>query len=161
MGGVPDATVASGRFAETVELLSSRWLQDGEALSLELVVRIGGAADPGTAAVHLGPVRQGGTTRTATPDGGGTAVRARFPVERRDATLPVRVSLDVMRRPVRIPLRAAGLPMPLARRWGRADPYKAAAHVDAAGHMVVSTERLFPPRPSLGARLRGRLRVRR
>jgi hypothetical protein len=77
-------------------------------------------------------------------------LHARVPLEKVTAKLGVRVYLDLAGRTYEIPVRGKGLPMPLARRWGRdADPYRASALVNDKGRVVIDTARMYPPKRDL------------
>ncbi|MEV8564716.1 glycosyltransferase family 2 protein [Streptomyces sp. NPDC051322] len=183
--GLPDrcfevlGEVVAGRLAAGTELVSSDWQQDGEKLWLDLAIRIGVVGDTASAVVRLAhgampdsadkararklpttyqaPPAPGEFQRETAPDGRGTILRARIPIERTTAKSGVRAYVDIAGATYEIPVRGKDLPMPLARRWGTESPYKVAAHVNSKGRMVVNTEPLFPPKVSLGTRLRSRL----
>ncbi len=169
-----------GRLAEGTELLASDWEQRGEQIIYTASVRIGVVGEVSGAVVrlvsgampasadkpgarrlpegHRLPEPVGEFRTEPTEDGSGTVLHARVPLERRDARLGVRVYVDVAGATYEIPVRGRGKPMPLARRWGAyEDPYRASALVNAKGRVVIDTARMFPPKPSLTARVRARL----
>jgi glycosyltransferase involved in cell wall biosynthesis len=164
-----------GRLAKGTELLASAWEQDGDGITYTASVRVpvlgdvGGAvlrlvkgAMPKTAdkpgarklpAGHELPAPTGTVTAEPLPDA--TVLHARVPLERRTVKLGVRVYLDVAGATYEIPVRGKDKPMPLARRWGGdTEPYRAAALVNDKGRVVVATAPLFPPKQTLGSRLR-------
>lgn len=158
---------AAAQLASGTELVSAEWEQDGDNLSLAIAVRLGLTGDTESAAVRLVqgampksadkaggrrlpaghelPAPVGKFTQEVTADGAGTVIRARIPVQPHQATLGVRVYLDVAGWTYEIPVRGKDLPMPLARRWRSGTPYRVAARVNAKGRMVVQTGLLFPP----------------
>jgi poly(ribitol-phosphate) beta-N-acetylglucosaminyltransferase len=57
-----------------------------------------------------------------------------------------------------IPVRGEGLPMPLARQWGReGDPYRASAVVNPKGRVVIDTAQMYPPKRTVIRRALGAL----
>ncbi|WP_392676155.1 glycosyltransferase family 2 protein [Streptomyces sp. LN785] len=169
-----------GRLADGTELIDSGWVQDGDELSFTVTVRIGVVGDTGSAVVRLVdgampgsadkagarrlpagkrlPPACGEFRREASADGGATLLHARVPLEPREVTCGVRVYVDVAGSTYEIPVRADGHPMPLARRWhGAEEPYRAAAHRNTKGRMVISTGPLRPPRTTPVSWLRSKL----
>ncbi|MFJ6612512.1 glycosyltransferase family 2 protein [Streptomyces sp. NPDC091289] len=175
---VLDETVA-GRLAAGTELESADWQQDGQELSLVVRVRLGLTGDLSSAVVALAqgamppsadrpgarrlperaarPQPAGAFTTEETGNGEGTLLTARMPVRAVRAERGVRVYADIAGRTYEIPVRAEGLPMPLARRWGTPDPYRASAHPNTKGRLVITTAPLWEPRRGIGARLRRKL----
>lgn len=168
--------VVPGRLAKGTELLSAQWEQSGEDMSFVVVARIGVTGDAGSAVVRLArgampksadkpgarrlpeghelgaPVGQ--FSSEPTPDGTGTLLTARIPVETVKAVLGVRVYVDVAGSTYEIPLKARGLPLPLARRWRESVPYRVSATVNPKGRLVITTAPLWEESASLRARLR-------
>lgn len=104
------------------------------------------------------PDAVGEFTRVPEPDGGGgTILTARIPLPATRVKAGVRVYVDVAGSTYEIPVRTRGLPMPLARRWGDAVPYRASANVNPKGRLVITTAPLWEPALSLGARVRSLL----
>ncbi|MFK0118381.1 glycosyltransferase family 2 protein [Streptomyces sp. NPDC090994] len=168
-----------GRLVQGTDLLASGWEQDDEEIAYTASVRVPLLGDVGTAALrlvngampetadktggrklpakHSPPPPVGTVTAEPLPDG--TVLHARVPLERRPVKLGVRVYLDVAGSTYEIPVRGTGKPMPLTRRWSGDDvePYRVAALVNDKGRVVVATAPLFPPKKTLGSRLRGTL----
>jgi poly(ribitol-phosphate) beta-N-acetylglucosaminyltransferase len=169
----------AGRLGSGTRLQSADWYQDADGFALDITVRVPVLGDTDTVYVRLAsgsmpnsadkvgarrldegkqlPAPVGDFSRAPEPGGEATLVTARIPLQRKQATLGVRVSVDAGGRTYEIPVRGKGHPMPLARRWGADDPYRVAARVNAKGRMVISTGPLHPPKKSLGSRLRTRL----
>ncbi|MEO3973399.1 glycosyltransferase family 2 protein [Streptomyces sp. CAU 1734] len=174
-----------GRLAAGTRLLDSRWEQNGDDLFLSMAIRVPVTEPAGTGgdsvalvrlmkdtfpksgnkagarrlpAGHELPPAVGEFTREPEPGGGtGTVVRARIPIAARTASLAVRVYLEVAGSVYEIPVPARGEPMPLARRWRSAIPYRVAARVNGKGRMVIVTSVLFPPQKRWWPRVRSRL----
>ncbi|MFE3474881.1 glycosyltransferase family 2 protein [Streptomyces bacillaris] len=166
----------AGRLAAGTELESAAWEQEGDELALALKVRIGITGDTASAFVALArgalpksadkpgarrlpekavrPEAVGGFTREPADDGTGTLLTARIPVDRVRAERGVRVYVDVAGTTYEIPVRTGGLPLPLARRWGRTTPYRASANRNPKGRLVITTALLWEPPPRTGVRLR-------
>ncbi|MEV7270860.1 glycosyltransferase family A protein [Streptomyces bacillaris] len=166
----------AGRLAAGTELESAAWEQEGDELALALKVRIGitGDTDSAFAALTRGalpksadkpgarrlpekavrPEAVGEFTREPADDGTGTLLTARIPVDRVRAERGVRVYVDVAGTTYEIPVRTGGLPLPLARRWGRTTPYRASANRNPKGRLVITTALLWEPPPRMGVRLR-------
>ncbi|XXZ49152.1 glycosyltransferase family A protein [Streptomyces cavourensis] len=166
----------AGRLAAGTELESAAWEQEGDELALALKVRIGITGDTASAFVALArgalpksadkpgarrlpekavrPEAVGGVTREPADDGTGTLLTARIPVDRVRAERGVRVYVDVAGTTYEIPVRTGGLPLPLARRWGRTTPYRASANRNPKGRLVITTALLWEPPPRTGVRLR-------
>ncbi|MFE4380847.1 glycosyltransferase family 2 protein [Streptomyces cyaneofuscatus] len=166
----------AGRLADGTKLLSAAWEQDGDDLTLALQARVGITGDTSSALVALAqgalpksadkpgarklpkdaerPEAVGEFTREPADDGAGTLLSARIPVDRIRAKRGVRVYVDVAGTTYEIPVRTGGLPMPLARRWGRTTPYRVSANPNAKGRLVITTAPLWEPKPDLGTRLR-------
>ncbi|MEU0764265.1 glycosyltransferase [Streptomyces microflavus] len=168
-------TVA-GRLAAGTKLESAAWEQDGDELGLALKLRVGVTGDTSSAVVALAqgampktadkagarklpkdalrPKAAGEFTREPAGDGEGTLLSARIPVEPVRAKRGVRVYVDVAGTTYEIPVRTEGLPMPLARRWGRTTPHRVAASPNPKGRLVITTAPLWEPKLGVGARLR-------
>lgn len=168
-------TVA-GRLAAGTKLESAAWEQNGEDLGLALKLRIGVTGDTSSAVVALAqgampktadkagacklpkdalrPKAAGEFTREPAGDGEGILLSARIPVEPVRAKRGVRVYVDVAGTTYEIPVRTEGLPMPLARRWGRTTPHRVAASPNPKGRLVITTAPLWEPKLGVGARLR-------
>ncbi|MEU0699499.1 glycosyltransferase family A protein [Streptomyces bacillaris] len=166
----------AGRLAAGTELESAAWEQEGDDLTLALKVRIGVTGDTDSAFVALArgalpksadkpgarrlpekavrPEAVGEFTREPADDGTGTLLTARIPVDRVRAERGVRVYVDVAGTTYEIPVRTGGLPLPLARRWGRTTPYRASANRNPKGRLVITTALLWEPPPRMGVRLR-------
>ncbi|MFB6906437.1 glycosyltransferase family 2 protein [Streptomyces bacillaris] len=166
----------AGRLAAGTELESAAWEQEGDELALALKVRIGITGDTDSAFVALArgalpksadkpgarrlpekavrPEAVGEFTREPAADGTGTLLTARIPVDRVRAERGVRVYVDVAGTTYEIPVRTGGLPLPLARRWGRTTPYRASANRNPKGRLVITTALLWEPPPRMGVRLR-------
>ncbi|MEU3266965.1 glycosyltransferase family 2 protein [Streptomyces bacillaris] len=166
----------AGRLAAGTELESAAWEQEGDELALALKVRIGITGDTASAFVALArgalpksadkpgarrlpekavrPEAVGEFTREPADDGTGTLLTARIPVDRVRAERGVRVYVDVAGTTYEIPVRTGGLPLPLARRWGRTTPYRASANRNPKGRLVITTALLWEPPPRTGVRLR-------
>lgn len=88
-------------------------------------------------------------------DGGrATTLRARIPVPAVKAKLGVRVYVDVAGATYEIPVKTGGKPLPLARRWRQAVPYRASANQNPKGRLVITTAPLWDIKPGAGKRLR-------
>ncbi|MFG3494107.1 glycosyltransferase family 2 protein [Streptomyces sp. NPDC047928] len=157
-------------------LLSAEWRQDDERFAFDVAVRVPVVGDTDSVVVRLAkgrlpkstdkagarrlgkheslPAPVGEFARETAPDGDATVVRARIPLARNAADLGLRVSVDAGGSTYEIPVRADGHPMPLARRWSNGISYRVAARVNSKGRVVVSTGPLYPPKKSLGSRLR-------
>ncbi|WP_432008479.1 glycosyltransferase family 2 protein [Streptomyces bacillaris] len=166
----------AGRLAAGTELESAAWEQEGDGLALALKVRIGITGDTDSAFVALArgalpksadkpgarrlpekavrPEAVGEFTREPADEGTGTLLTARIPVDRVRAERGVRVYVDVAGTTYEIPVRTGGLPLPLARRWGRTTPYRASANRNPKGRLVITTALLWEPPPRMGVRLR-------
>ncbi|MFF3094458.1 glycosyltransferase family 2 protein [Streptomyces cyaneofuscatus] len=166
----------AGRLAGGTKLLSAAWEQDGSDLTLALELRIGITGDTSSAVVALAhgalpksadkpggrklpknaqrPEAVGEFTREPAGDGTGTLLTARIPVDQIRAKRGVRLYVDVAGTTYEIPVRTGGLPMPLARRWGRTTPYRVSANPNPKGRLVITTALLWEPTPPVGPRLR-------
>ncbi|MFF5185176.1 glycosyltransferase family 2 protein [Streptomyces sp. NPDC000345] len=186
--GVPDRVyelvgeAVPGRLAQGTELLASAWEQQGEALAYTASVRVpvlgdvqgAGAAlrlikgampksadKPGARRLQpgheLAPV-VGEMRVEPAADGAASVLHARVPLELVTGKRGVRVYVDVAGSTYEIPVRGKGLPMPLARRWGRDDdPYRASALVNPKGRVVVDTAQMYPPKRTVVRRALGGL----
>jgi poly(ribitol-phosphate) beta-N-acetylglucosaminyltransferase len=165
-----------GRLSAGTELVSAEWEQSGDNLSLAIAVRTGLTGDTESAVIRLVqgsmpksadkagarrlpaghelPASVGEFTQEVTADSAGTVIRARIPIEPRQAQLGVRLYVDVAGWTYEIPVRGTDKPMPLARRWRSGTPYRVAARVNAKGRMVVLTGLLFPPENRWWSRVR-------
>jgi glycosyltransferase involved in cell wall biosynthesis len=168
-----------GRLAAGTTLLSTDWEQDAETLTFVVTVRLGITGDTSSAVVRLAqgampssadkprarrlkadtklPPALGEFTRQSALDGSGTILTARIPVPAAKSRRGVRVYVDVAGSTYEIPVRAKDHPMPLARRWRQKDPYRASAHVNSKGRLVISTAPLWESTPALRTRLRNLL----
>ncbi|MEV4877017.1 glycosyltransferase family 2 protein [Streptomyces cyaneofuscatus] len=166
----------AGRLADGTKLLSAAWEQDGSDLTLALELRIGITGDTSSAVVALAhgalpksadkpggrklpknaqrPEAAGEFTREPAEDGTGTLLTARIPVDQISAKRGVRLYVDIAGTTYEIPVRTGGLPMPLARRWGRTTPYRVSANPNPKGRLVITTALLWEPTPPVGPRLR-------
>ncbi|MCI3269679.1 glycosyltransferase family 2 protein [Streptomyces cylindrosporus] len=182
--GVPDRVyelvgeAVPGRLAKGTQLLSSAWEQQGEQLAYTAFVRLpvlGEVEGAGAAlrlvkgampksadkagARRLPPEHElasvvGEMRLEPSADGAATVLHARAPLAQVTGKFGVRVYLDVAGSTYEIPVRGKGLPMPLARRWGRDDdPYRASALVNPKGRVVVDTARMYPPKPTAAQRV--------
>ncbi|MFI9542981.1 glycosyltransferase [Streptomyces sp. NPDC052016] len=182
--GLPDRTFqlleesVPGQLARGTELLASAWEQEGDGLTYTASVRVPVVGDVGRAGVvlrlvdgampksadkpgarrlkpgHTLPAPVGEMRVEPTEDGAATVLHARIPLAYVTAKRGVRVYLDLVGRTYEIPVRGEGLPMPLARRWGReADPYRASAVVNDKGRVVIDTARMYPPKRALVLRV--------
>ncbi|MFJ6511864.1 glycosyltransferase family 2 protein [Streptomyces sp. NPDC091406] len=154
-------TVA-GRLAAGTVFESADWEQHGEDLGLTVRLRLKVTGDTSSVTVALAqgampqsadrpgarrlpptqprPSSPGDLTATeAAQDGPGTRVLARLPVPAAKAKKGARVYLDVAGRTYEIPVRTEGRPMPLARRWGEAEPHRVAAWPNSKGRLVITT----------------------
>jgi len=165
----------TGRLAQGTELLASAWEQQGEALTYTASVRVPVVGDVDSAVLrlvkgampksadkpggrrlkpgHALPPVVGAMTVEPAEDGAASVLHARIPLDQVTAKRGVRVYLDVAGSTYEIPVRGTGLPMPLARLWGReGDPYRASALVNGKGRVVVDTAQLHPPKRALVVR---------
>ncbi|MDX3054964.1 glycosyltransferase family 2 protein [Streptomyces sp. NE06-03E] len=169
----------AGRLAKHTELESAEWEQEGSELSLVLVLRLGVIGDASSAVVALAqgampknadkpgarrlsagsrPLDVAGEfTRETVMDGTRTRLTARIPLKPVNAKRGVRVYVDVAGSVYEIPVRADGLPMPLARRWGGAVPHRVAANVNPKGRLVITTAPLWETKTGVFRRLRRKL----
>ncbi|MBM7056128.1 MULTISPECIES: glycosyltransferase family 2 protein [Streptomyces] len=172
-------TVA-GRLAAGTVFESADWEQHGEDLGITVRLRLKVTGDTSSVTVALAqgampqsadrpgarrlgpkqprPSSPGDLTATeAAQDGPGTRVLARLPVAAAKAKKGARVYLDVAGRTYEIPVRTQGRPMPLARRWGEAEPHRVAAWPNSKGRLVITTAPLTE-RGGWGTRLSRALR---
>ncbi|MGW6459263.1 glycosyltransferase family 2 protein [Streptomyces sp. NPDC055078] len=166
------------QLAAGTELLDAAWEQSGDDLALTLKVRTALSGEDTSAVVRLmrgtfpkGADKAGGRRLPAGAElpaavgeftrersaGAGTVLRARIPVEARTASLAVRLYAQLAGTVYEIPVPARDKPMPLARRWRSAVPYRVAARVNNKGRMVVVTGPLFPTPSRWWPRVRSRL----
>ncbi|MFE0692226.1 glycosyltransferase family 2 protein [Streptomyces sp. NPDC058869] len=167
-------TVA-GRLSAGTRLESADWDQHGTELACVVTLRTGVTGDTSSAFVALAqgampqsadkaaarklpkdaarPRRDGTFTAGAAEDGG-TLLTARIPLAATRSKRGVRLYVDVAGSTYEIPLRTEGRPMPLARRWGSADPHRVAATTNTKGRLVITTAPLWEPKSGVGARLR-------
>jgi hypothetical protein len=171
------------QLAAGTELVSAEWAQDGDDLSLAIVVRTALTGETGAAVIRLveGPMPKsadragarrlpagqvlpapvGEFTREVAEtaeDSAGTIIRGRIPIEARQVSLGVRLYVDVAGSTYEIPVRGEDKPMPLARRWRSGTPYRVAARLNTKGRMVVLTGLLFPPENKLWPKVWPRVR---
>ncbi|WP_416979039.1 glycosyltransferase family 2 protein [Streptomyces sp. T028] len=170
-----------GRLAKGTVLLSSAWEQEGEKLAYTASVRVPVLGDVDSAALRLvkgampksadkpgarrlKPERElapvVGEMRVEPAENGtaATVLHARVPLEPVTGKWGVRVYVDVAGSTYEIPVRGKGLPMPLARKWGRDDdPYRASALVNPKGRVVVDTAQMYPPKRTVVRRALGGL----
>ncbi|MEU9359101.1 glycosyltransferase [Streptomyces sp. NPDC048301] len=165
-----------GRLAQGTELVAAEWDQDGDDLSLVLTARVQVLGDTGSLTVRLAkgampksadkpgarrlpsgheiPPAAGELSREVADDGRATTVHARIPIHAVKAKLGVRVYVDVAGSTYEIPLKTGGMPLPLARRWRQAVPYRVAANQNPKGRLVITTAPLWEIAPGAGKRLR-------
>ncbi|MFS0693738.1 glycosyltransferase family 2 protein [Streptomyces nitrosporeus] len=179
--GLPDhfyevlAEGVTGRLAKYTRLESAEWEQEDEELVLVLGLRVGLVGDTSSAVVALvngampasadkpgarrlpggagRPGPAGELAREPSGDGRSTLLTTRIPIRPADARRGARLYVDVAGSTYEIPVRADGLAMPLARRWGRETPYRASANVNSKGRVVITTAPLWRTNPSAGAKL--------
>ncbi|MFI9582100.1 glycosyltransferase family 2 protein [Streptomyces sp. NPDC052236] len=159
------------QLAATTGLVSAEWAQAGDDLSLAIAVRTGLTGETEGAVIRLVPGHMprsadragarrlpagqelpapvGEFTQEVTDDGVGTVIRGRIPIQARQASLGVRLYVEVAGWTYEIPVRGEDRPMPLARRWRSGTPYRVAARLNTKGRMVVLTGLLFPPENKL------------
>ncbi|WP_351227552.1 glycosyltransferase [Streptomyces sp. NPDC002133] len=164
------------QLADGTGLVSAEWRQSGQDLSLALAVRVPVAGETDSAVIRLAakampksadkpgarrlpvgtelPSPAGELSRTATADGTGTVLSARIPVQPVRAKLGVRAYLDVAGSTYEVPVKTLGLPLPLARRWREAVPYRVSANANAKGRLVITTAPLWESSSGEGGRLR-------
>ncbi|MER7902759.1 glycosyltransferase [Mesorhizobium sp. B2-3-3] len=180
--GLPDRVyelvgeAVPGRLAQGTELIAAEWDQAGDQLSLlltartrvlgdtsSLTVRMAkgampkGADKPGARRLPSGhelAAPEGEFNRTVTDGGRATTLRARIPVPAVKAKLGVRVYVDVAGATYEIPVKTGGKPLPLARRWRQAVPYRVSANQNPKGRLVITTAPLWDIKPGAGKRLR-------
>ncbi|MFD9504067.1 glycosyltransferase family 2 protein [Streptomyces sp. NPDC060035] len=180
--GLPDRVyelvgeAVPGRLAQGTELLAAEWDQTGDHLALVLTARTGVLGDTGSLTVRLAKgampksadkpgarrlpsghelsAPEGEFSQTVTDDGQATTIRARIPVHAAKSKLGVRVYVDVAGSTYEIPVKTGGKPLPLARRWRQAVPYRVAANQNPKGRLVITTAPLWEIKPGAGKRLR-------
>ncbi|MDF6021171.1 glycosyltransferase [Streptomyces sp. JH34] len=180
--GLPDRVyelvgeAVPGRLAQGTELVTAEWDQKGDDLALVLTARTGVIGDISSLTVRLAkgampksadkpgarrlpagqelPHPEGEFSRSTADDGRATTVRARIPVHAAKAKLGVRVYVDVAGSTYEIPVKTGGQPLPLARRWRQAVPYRVSANQNSKGRLVVTTAPLWEIKPGAGKRLR-------
>ncbi|MCH0541984.1 glycosyltransferase family 2 protein [Streptomyces sp. MUM 203J] len=165
-----------GRLAKGTELLSVAWEQSGETPLIALTARLAVTGDTGSAVLRLAgkampnsadkpgarrlpaghelPEPVGEFACQPTADGTGSVLTARVPLQAVSAKRGARVYVDVAGATYEIPLRARGVPLPLARSWGEKVPYRLSANVNSKGRLTITTAPLYGPSQSPGARLR-------
>ncbi|MDF0372340.1 glycosyltransferase [Streptomyces sp. NPDC004735] len=166
----------AGRLAQGTELVDAEWDQSGDDLRLCVTARVGVLGDTGTLTVRLAkgampksadkpgarrlPVGhelslpEGEFTLAVSGDGQATTVRGRIPVRAAKAKLGVRLYVDVAGSTYEIPVKTGGKPLPLARRWRQAVPYRVSANQNPKGRLVITTAPLWEIKPGAGKRLR-------
>ncbi|MDX3182748.1 glycosyltransferase [Streptomyces sp. NPDC019826] len=166
----------AGRLAQGTELVDAEWDQSGDDLHLVLTARVGVLGDTGSLTVRLAkgampksadkpgarrlPVGhelslpEGEFTLAVSGDGQATTVRGRIPVRAAKAKLGVRLYVDVAGSTYEIPVKTGGKPLPLARRWRQAVPYRVSANQNPKGRLVITTAPLWEIKPGAGKRLR-------
>ncbi|WP_329037230.1 glycosyltransferase [Streptomyces sp. NBC_00178] len=180
--GLPDRVfelvgeAVPGRLAQGTKLVAADWDQTGDDLHLLLTARVGVLGDTGSLAVRLAqgampksadkpgarrlqaghelPPTAGSFTYETTEDGRATTLRGRVPVHAVKSKLGVRVYVDVAGSTYEIPVKTGGMPLPLARRWRQAVPYRVAANQNPKGRLVITTAPLWDIEPGAGKRLR-------
>ncbi|MFD4029293.1 glycosyltransferase family 2 protein [Streptomyces sp. NPDC058637] len=180
--GLPDrcyelvGEAVPGRLAQGTSLVAAEWDQTGDDLHLVLMARIGVLGDTGSLTVRLAkgampksadkagarrlpaeqepPLLEGELTRAVSEDGRATVVRSRIPVQATKSKLGVRVYVDVAGSTYEIPVKTGGRPLPLARRWRQAVPYRVSANQNPKGRLVITTAPLWEIKPGAGKRLR-------
>ncbi|WP_460065582.1 glycosyltransferase family 2 protein [Streptomyces sp. YKOK-I1] len=171
-----------GRLAKATVLLDSAWEQEGEKLAYTASVRVPVLGDVEGAGLSLRLVK-GAMPKSAdkpgarrlkpghelapvvgemrvepAENGAGTVLHARVPLQPATGKWGVRVYVDVAGSTYEIPVSGKGLPMPLARKWGRDDdPYRASALVNPKGRVVVDTAQMYPPKRTVVRRALGGL----
>ncbi|MFI5754728.1 glycosyltransferase family 2 protein [Streptomyces sp. NPDC051569] len=165
-----------GRLAAGTQLISVELEQTAHVMTLVLALRIGVTGETTSAVVRLAqgampksadkaaarrlpaghelPPAVGEFTREETPDGGGTLLTARIPVDPVKAKRGARVYVDVAGSTYEIPIRSRDLPLPLARRWREKIPYRVSVNANPKGRLVITTAPLWESRAGLFARLR-------
>ncbi|MEV0010201.1 glycosyltransferase family 2 protein [Streptomyces sp. NPDC051840] len=165
-----------GRLAQGTKLVAAEWDQAGEDLHLLLTVRVGVLGDTRSLTVRLAqgampkgadkagarrlpadqepPSAMGEFAYETTGDGRATTVRGRIPVHAVKSKRGVRVYVDVAGSTYEIPVKTGGMPLPLARRWRQAVPYRVAANQNPKGRLVITTAPLWDIEPGAGKRLR-------
>ncbi|KUO13913.1 glycosyltransferase family 2 protein [Streptomyces sp. DSM 15324] len=172
-----------GRLAKGTVLLDSAWEQQGEKLAYTASVQVPVLGDvegaglalrlvkgampksadkPGARRLkpghELGPVVGEMRVEPAVHGTAATVLHARVPLEPATGKWGVRVYVDVAGSTYEIPVSGKGLPMPLARKWGRDDdPYRASALVNPKGRVVVDTAQMYPPKRTVVRRALGGL----
>ncbi|MEU1180424.1 glycosyltransferase [Streptomyces sp. NPDC005820] len=169
-----------GRLAQGTALLASGWEQQGEALTYTASVRVPVLGDVGGSALRLVkgampksadkagarrlkeghdlPPLVGTVQAEPAEDGGASVLHARVPLDLVTAKLGVRAYVELAGSTYEIPVRGAGLPMPLARLWGpEKDLYRASALVNPKERIVVHTAQLHPPKRTVIRRALGSL----
>ncbi|MEW1724005.1 glycosyltransferase [Streptomyces sp. NPDC093109] len=166
----------TGRISAGTEMVSVGWEQTTDAMTFVLKARVGVVGDTSSAVVRLArsampdtadklgarrlpadhelPAPVGRFSYEEAPDGAGTIVTARIPIEPGTAKRGVRVYVEVAGATYEIPVRADGLPGVQARRWGTSVPHRVAAQVNNKGRLVITTAPVWEPRTGPGARLR-------
>jgi glycosyltransferase involved in cell wall biosynthesis len=164
------------QLADGTRLVSATWEQTGEELAVSLAVRVPVTGETDTATVRLAakalpkstdkpggrrvpvgvelPARTGESGQEPAPDGTGTHLLARIPLQPARAKLGVRAYLDVAGSTYEIPVKTQGVPLPLARRWREKVPYRVSATANAKGRLVITTAPLWEPSPGVSLRLR-------
>ncbi|WP_228975153.1 glycosyltransferase family 2 protein [Streptomyces sp. DH12] len=164
------------QLADGTRLVSATWEQTGEDLAVSLAVRVPVTGETDTATVRLAakalpkstdkpggrrvpvgvelPARTGESSQEPAPDGTGTHLLARIPLQPARAKLGVRAYLDVAGSTYEIPVKTQGVPLPLARRWREKVPYRVSATANAKGRLVITTAPLWEPSPGVSLRLR-------
>ncbi|KUH37644.1 MULTISPECIES: glycosyltransferase family 2 protein [Streptomyces] len=164
------------QLADGTRLVSAAWEQSGDDLAVSLAVRVPVTGETDTASVRLAakalpkstdkpggrrvpvgvelPARKGESSQEPAPDGTGTHLLARIPLQPARAKLGVRAYLDVAGSTYEIPVKTQGVPLPLARRWREKVPYRVSATANAKGRLVITTAPLWEPSPGAGLRLR-------
>ncbi|WP_436990220.1 glycosyltransferase family 2 protein [Streptomyces sp. enrichment culture] len=180
--GLPDrlyeviGEAVPGLLADGTRLVSAAWEQNGDDLAVSLAVRIPVTGETESATVRLAPRalprsadKPGGrrvpvgtelpplvgeSSGEEAPDGTGTVLLARIPLQPARAKLGVRAYLDVAGSTYEIPVKTQGVPLPLARRWREKVPYRVSATANAKGRLVITTAPLWEPPPGASLRLR-------
>ncbi|CAL9290461.1 glycosyltransferase [Streptomyces sp. NPDC030392] len=180
--GLPDrlyeviGEAVPAQLADGTGLVGAAWEQDGEDMAVSLTVRVPVTGETGSATVRLAsrampksadkpggrrvpvgtelPPAAGESSQEAAPDGTGTLLLARIPLQPVRAKLGVRAYLDVAGSTYEIPVKTQGVPLPLARRWREKVPYRVSATANAKGRLVITTAPLWGPPPGAGLRLR-------
>lgn len=180
--GLPDhayeliGETVAGRLVAGTSLISTDWRQAGTSLSAVVTVRVGIVGDTSSAVLRLAlgampktadkvgarklpadrslPAPVGEFVREPAPDGSGTILTATIPLARTTTKRGVRLYVDIAGTTYELPVKPRGLPMPVSRRWGDGEPYRASANVNTKERLVITTAPLWETSSGPVARLR-------